>query len=113
MPSAEAMPMRISTHILDTVTGSPARDVPVELHRRTDEGWQTLAAGRTDADGRLRFDPAAAAGDYQLCFAVGSYLGEDGFFPEVTVAFRVRDPQRHLHVPLLLSRFGYTTYRGS
>ena len=94
---------RISTHILDTVTGAPATDVYVRLERR-------------DADGRLRYQvplPEWQAGGYRLLFYVEPYLGRDAFFPEITVAFHVRDADRHYHVPLLLSRYGYTTYRGS
>jgi 5-hydroxyisourate hydrolase len=111
-----AEPGTISTHILDTVTGEPARDVPVRLERRDDDGWLPVADGRTDADGRLRCAvpaPGWGAGGYRLIFEVAAYLGDGAFFPEVTVAFHVRDTDRHYHVPLLLSRFGYTTYRGS
>jgi 5-hydroxyisourate hydrolase len=103
----------ISTHVLDTISGEPAAGVPVRLET---QAGRLVAEGVTDADGRLRdFAPAHAwrAGGYRLVFDVGSYLGSDAFFPEITVAFRVRDPHRHHHVPLLLSRFGYTTYRGS
>jgi 5-hydroxyisourate hydrolase len=107
---------KISTHILDTVTGDPAPDVEVRLERRHADAWRQVAAGRTDADGRFRFRAPAGdwrAGGYRLFFAVGPYLGDDAFFPEITVAFQVPDPGRHYHVPLLLSRYGYTTYRGS
>ena len=107
---------RISTHILDTVTGDPARDVYVRLERRDSEGWRTIAEGRTDADGRLRYRVPLhewQAGGYRLFFYVEPYLGRDSFFPEITIAFHVHDAERHYHVPLLLSRYGYTTYRGS
>lgn len=110
------MNARISTHVLDTVRGEPAAGVPVRLERAADGSWQVVAQGATGADGRLRnFAPASAwqAGTYRLVFDVGSYLGDDAFFPEITVAFRVREPDRHHHVPLLLSHYGYTTYRGS
>jgi 5-hydroxyisourate hydrolase len=113
--AAEVRP-RISTHILDTVTGQPARDVHVRLERRDADGWRTIAEGRTDDDGRLRYRVPMhewQAGGYRLVFSVGPYLGGDAFFPEVTVAFHVHDPERDYHVPLLLSRYGYTTYRGS
>lgn len=103
----------ISTHVLDTVRGEPAVGVPVRLE--TLDG-RVVAEGVTGADGRLRdFAPLPGwgAGGYRLVFDVGSYLGGDAFFPEIAVAFRVRDPHRHHHLPLLLSRFGYTTYRGS
>lgn len=108
MPSDE-----MSTHILDTVRGTPAADVPVRLERREADGWRAVADGHTDADGRLRFRTPVRAGDYRLHFDVEPYLGADAFFPEITVAFHVPDPDRHYHVPLLLSRYGYTTYRGS
>jgi 5-hydroxyisourate hydrolase len=106
----------MSTHILDTVRGAPAPDVPVRLERWDSDGWRGVADGRTDADGRVRFRVPRQdrqAGTYRLFFDVEPYLGEDAFFPEITVAFRVPDPDRHYHVPLLLSRYGYTTYRGS
>jgi 5-hydroxyisourate hydrolase len=107
---------KISTHILDTVTGEPARDVYVRLERHDSDGWRTIAEGRTDGDGRLRHRVPVhewQAGGYRLLFSVEPYLGAEAFFPEITVAFHVRDPDRHYHVPLLLSRYGYTTYRGS
>lgn len=107
----------ISTHVLDTGGGVPAPRVPVRLEREREGRWEVVAEGRTDSDGRLRdWAPAAAwgAGGYRLIFTVEAYLGgEDAFFPEITVAFRVSQPDRHHHVPLLLSRYGYTTYRGS
>ena len=107
---------RISTHILDTTTGEPARDVAVRLDVRDTGGWRTVAEGRTDDDGRFRFlvpEHEWRAGAYRLFFHTGPYLGADAFFPEVTVAFHVPGAERHYHVPLLLSRYGYTTYRGS
>jgi 5-hydroxyisourate hydrolase len=107
---------KISTHILDTVTGEPARDVNVRLERHDSGGWRPIAEGRTDGDGRLRHRVPVhewQAGGYRLLFDVEPYLGAEAFFPEITVAFRVHDPDRHYHVPLLLSRYGYTTYRGS
>ena len=107
---------RISTHILDTVKGEPARDVYVRLERHDSEGWAAIAEGRTDDDGRLRrWVPMRdwQAGGYRLLFYVEPYLGGQAFFPEIIVAFHVHDPDRHYHVPLLLSPYGYTTYRGS
>jgi 5-hydroxyisourate hydrolase len=109
-------PTRISTHVLDTVTGEPARGVPVRLDRRYGDAWRTIAAGNTDGDGRLRPRIPAAEwqpGGYRLVFEVQPYLGREAFFPEITVAFHVADTDRTYHVPLLLSRYGYTTYRGS
>lgn len=110
----------LSTHVLDTVRGEPARGVGVRLERPGPQGWSPVAEGETDPDGRLRdWVPAAAwaPGAYRLVFAVEAYLVArrvpEVFFPEITVAFRVGDPDRHHHVPLLLSPYGYTTYRGS
>ena len=118
MPSADGTGSfaRVSTHILDTVTGDPARDVYVRLERRDADGWRLIADGRTDDDGRWQHQvllPDWQAGGYRFVFYVDPYLGGGAFFPEITVAFHVQDPDRHYHVPLLLSRFGYTTYRGS
>jgi 5-hydroxyisourate hydrolase len=106
----------ISTHVLDTTRGEPAPGVPVRLERADGGAGSVVARGHTDADGRLRdWVPADAwrPGGYRLVFDVATYLGGDAFFPEVTVTFRVDDADRHYHVPLLLSRYGYTTYRGS
>jgi 5-hydroxyisourate hydrolase len=103
----------LSTHVLDTSIGRPAAGVPVRLEARGDDGWQPVTDGRTDADGRVKGWDVAAAGDYRLVFGTGDYLGPDAFYPEVTVAFRLADPADHYHVPLLLSPFGYSTYRGS
>ena len=88
---------RISTHILDTVTGDPARDVFVRLERRDTDGWRPVADGRTDDDGRLKFRVPVhewQAGGYRLFFYTEPYFGGDAFFPEVTVAFHVHDPDR-------------------
>ena len=120
MPSADgteaAFHAKISTDILDTVSGDPARDVYVRLERRDSDGWLMVGEGRTDDDGRLRYRVPLhdwQAGGYRLLFYVEPYLGGEAFFPEIAVAFHVHDPERHYHVPLLLSRYGYTTYRGS
>jgi 5-hydroxyisourate hydrolase len=104
----------ISTHVLDTSRGRPAAGVPVVLERRAGEGWETVGGGRTDADGRVdELAPSGAGeGRYRLTFDTGAYL-ETGFYPQVAVEFLVADGAGHHHVPLLLSPFGYTTYRGS
>lgn len=95
----------LSTHVLDTAAGRPASGVAVTLETRD---GQRLAEGVTDADGRIApLGGELALGDYLLRFAV-----EGAFFPEVIVVFTVAD-ERHHHVPLLLSPFGYSTYRGS
>jgi hydroxyisourate hydrolase len=106
----------LSTHVLDTTRGEPVAGVLVRLHRRDGDSWTEIASGFTDGDGRLRhFVPRDvwAEGTYRLIFDTAAHLGPDAFFPEVAIAFRVTDAERHLHLPLLLSPFGFTTYRGS
>ena len=109
----------LSTHVLDTTLGRPARGVRVVLYRaRPDTRWQQLAAAVTDADGRIReFDlkEPLESGEHRLVFDTGGYFaarGGDGFYPRVAVDFELREGEHH-HVPLLLSPFGYSTYRGS
>ena len=113
----------ISTHVLDTALGRPAAGVPVVLERAEagegGAGTGVLARASTDADGRVRellpAGTALAAGTYRLTFETGAYFaasGIEGFYPRVTILFTVRDPAQHHHVPLLLSPFGYATYRG-
>jgi hydroxyisourate hydrolase len=105
--------MTLSTHVLDTGLGEPASGVPVRLEREYDGGWVAVAAGVTDADGRLRDwvpDTLWHAGTYRLVFDTAA---RSAFFPEVSVVFFVAEPSLHHHVPLLLSPYGYTTYRGS
>ncbi|ADG88051.1 5-hydroxyisourate hydrolase [Thermobispora bispora] len=115
--------MSLSTHVLDTARGRPAKDVHVRVFRRDAHGFVPVAEGRTDGDGRIRdwtpVDGGWAPGEdprpgtYRLLFDTRGYLGEDAFFPEVSVVFTVRDAAEHYHVPLLLSPYGYSTYRGS
>ncbi|HXX44834.1 MAG TPA: hydroxyisourate hydrolase [Candidatus Acidoferrales bacterium] len=112
---------RISTHVLDTARGAPARDVNVRLERHTHSGeWQIVGTGRTDQDGRctelLPDGEKLSAGVYRLSFDTANYfavLGAHGLYPIVQVTFSVRDGETHFHIPLLLSPHGYTTYRGS
>jgi 5-hydroxyisourate hydrolase len=105
----------ITTHVLDTARGRPAAGVAVALER----GGTVLARGVTDADGRLRDllpDGPLEPGRYRLVFDTEGYFAAEGteaFYPEVAVVFRVREGGEHFHVPLLLSPFGYSTYRGS
>jgi 5-hydroxyisourate hydrolase len=92
--------------------------VPVVLERGVDSGWQHVGRGTTDADGRVRDLLASPpeVGRYRLSFDTGAYfgaVGEAGFYPEVSVTFVIRHGEEHYHVPLLLSPFGYSTYRGS
>ncbi|MEU8222637.1 hydroxyisourate hydrolase [Kribbella sp. NPDC048915] len=102
----------LSTHVLDTALGRPAQGIQVELYR----GDVLEASGTTDADGRIaELAPRLEFGTYRLRFDVASYAqatGQDVFFPEVAVTFTVAD-ERHYHVPLLLSPFAFSTYRGS
>lgn len=100
--------MSLSTHVLDTARGIPAAGVPIRLESAD---RLLLAEGHTDLDGRLRFDEVGT-GRYRLVIDTAAYLGPDAFFPEVAILFTVAD-ERHHHVPLLLSPFGYSTYRGS
>jgi 5-hydroxyisourate hydrolase len=115
----------ITTHVLDLARGAPAAGVAVTLDilvqaHATSQMWKTLAERTTDADGRVRDFFAAGskldAGRYRLTFATGDYFAAQriaSFHPQVTVEFEVRDASQHHHVPLLLSPFGYSTYRGS
>lgn len=109
----------ITTHVLDTSAGRPAEGVAVTLEAEGDAGWQELASRRTDADGRvadLLPGDELAPGRHRIRFELGPYFGARGleaFYPYAEVVFTVRDPGDHYHVPLLLSPFGYTTYRGS
>jgi len=108
----------ITTHVLDVSRGSPAGGVPVTLEIRSNDGWKMLGGGRTDPDGRAHelSGDEIEAGIYRLTFDTAAYFaacGVDGFYPIVQVVFEVRDPSAHHHVPLLLSPFGYSTYRGS
>ena len=110
----------ITTHILDLSRGQPAKGVAVILEVRVGDGWQVLSGGQTDADGRLKdLLPAhfnLTAGVYRLTFRTSDYFtaqGVESFYPEVTISFIVTDAAAHYHVPLLVSPFGYSTYRGS
>jgi 5-hydroxyisourate hydrolase len=106
--------MSISTHVLDAATGRPAVGVGIVLEGRATDGWAEIAARSTDVDGRVPdLAVVAPAGVYRLRFDVEGYLGADTFYPEVAVTFRISDASAHHHVPLLLSPFAYSTYRGS
>jgi 5-hydroxyisourate hydrolase len=112
--------MGISTHILDTAKGKPAARVSIVLERREASGeFVELGRGLTDNDGRqktLLGDTALTAGVHRLTFDTGGYFAQSGercFYPSVTVLFEILDPAQHYHVPILLSAYGYSTYRGS
>ncbi|WP_138760038.1 hydroxyisourate hydrolase [Modestobacter altitudinis] len=105
--------MSVSTHVLDAALGRPAAGMTVQLL----DADGVVASGTTDADGRCRLteDPTAA-GPHRLVFATGAWSqaqGRETFWPEVMLTFAVREPTEHHHVPLLLSPFAYSTYRGS
>lgn len=110
----------ITTHVLDVARGRPASGVPVllEIMKSADE-WSEISRGETDDDGRLRTLLAPSAletATYRIRFDTGAYFkahGTEGFYPEVSIVFVVRDAASHYHVPLLLSPYGYSTYRGS
>ncbi len=119
----------ITTHILDISHGTPAGGVVVtleikdlkikDLEIKKPGGWRRLGEGRTDEDGRVGdfgLDEAIIPATYRLTFATGDYFAEretDTFYPRAVIEFEVQDPSQHYHVPLLLSPFGYSTYRGS
>ena len=106
----------ISTHVLDTSLGKPAQGIPVEL----EFGGAVIGSGVTDADGRVRDLVAPGAplgeGSYRLTFSVADYFARDkreSFYTDITINFEIRQASGHYHIPLLLSPFGYSTYRGS
>ncbi|HEX3825604.1 MAG TPA: hydroxyisourate hydrolase [Mycobacteriales bacterium] len=108
--------MSLSTHVLDCVSGGPAVGVAVTVERRIDEEWQQLGSGATDADGRIGALVELSAGTHRMTFDSGGYFHArdvETFYPQVVVVFDVTDPKQHHHVPLLLSPFSYSTYRGS
>ena len=122
--------MTISTHVLDTSIGKPAASITVQLQRQSGAAWADVSTAVTDKDGRVAglLPPAGQAGagglptqapaevGYRLTFDVGEYFsarGVESFYSKVSIDFVVRDAAAHYHVPLLLSPYGYSTYRGS
>ena len=109
----------ITTHVLDVSRGRPAPGIPVVLERVNAPQATVLGRGTTDTDGRVKTftpTPSLTAGTYRLTFEVGPYFtaaGIQAFYSRVVVEFDLRDASQHHHVPLLLSPFGYSTYRGS
>lgn len=111
----------ISTHVLDTSRGRPAGGIDISLERlNAGEGWSPLSQSVTDDDGRVKqfvlAEPDLGPGTYRLVFSVEKYfqeLKQTTFYPEVTVTFLIAGGAEHYHVPLLISPFGYSTYRGS
>ncbi|MGL3805771.1 hydroxyisourate hydrolase [Paeniglutamicibacter sp. R2-26] len=108
----------ITTHVLDTGTGRPSSGVKATLEAKTASGWQEIGSGVTDSDGRIaNLGPVQVeAGEYRVSFETGAYFGSKGtetFFPGVTINFLVSNTADHYHVPLLISPFAFSTYRGS
>jgi len=106
----------ISTHILDTSLGNPAKDVKVTLEKLENNHWVELKSGATNDDGRFVFDIPNIAGSYRIHFFIQDYyqsLKTECFFLDTPVAFKITNTNRKYHVPLLLNPFGYSTYRGS
>ena len=111
----------ITTHVLDLKLGKPGAGIAVALERESDTAqWEALGNAVTDLNGRatdlLSADNVFVPGHYRLIFETGDFFassGGDVFFPQVTITFVVRDTSQHYHVPLLLSPYGYSTYRGS
>jgi 5-hydroxyisourate hydrolase len=111
---------KITTHVLDVSLGRPAADVAVVLESQSPAGaWTEAGRGATDADGRLKTFAAGetlGAGIYRLTFDTGAYFAKRQvatLYPQVAIVFEVKGGQDHYHIPLLLSPFGYSTYRGS
>lgn len=110
---------QITTHILDLSTGAPASGVSVTLFQGSGEGRVPVASGKTDSDGRVSDwleDGVLPEGIYSIAFESGEYFqvqGVESFYPQVEIAFQVAPGGQHYHVPLLLSPWGYSTYRGS
>jgi len=110
---------QVTTHVLDTAKGKPAAGINITLCRRKENDWQAVASGITNADGRimdlLKKELVLEPGIYKMEFLTGPYfaqLQEKNFYPVVPIVFAIADAE-HYHIPLLLSPFGYSTYRGS
>ena len=110
----------ITTHVLDTSRGKPASGVPVLLEIRKEGDWREIGRALTDDDGRVRHllpeGSSLIPGVYRLTFDLDRYFAAreiEGFYPEASIVFNIRDANQPYHVPLLLSPFGYSTYRGS
>jgi 5-hydroxyisourate hydrolase len=103
------MSVRVTTHVLDTSAGRPAEGVRVVLERAAGDGWELVGQADTGSDGRAGDFAPVAGGRHRLRFGTAAH---SAFFPEVIVQFAVGD-EDHLHLPLLLNPYGYSTYRGS
>lgn len=110
----------ITTHILDIAAGKPAQGIKAILSIQEQQGWKKLADGITNVDGRienlLKSGSEAQIGIYQLVFYPEAYFIKEArscFYPKISICFELKNPNQHYHIPLLLSGFGYSTYRGS
>lgn len=120
-PAAFSAPVgTLSVHILNQQTGVPSSDVTVTLEKEQQGNWAQLASGKTDQDGRIKSlypqDKEMEPGVYRVVFKTGDYFKSqkaDSFFPEIPVLFTVTRANEKLHIPLLLSQYGYSTYKGS
>lgn len=120
-PAAFSAPVgTLSVHILNQQTGVPSSDVTVTLEKEQQGNWVQLASGKTDQDGRIKSlypqDKEMEPGVYRVVFKTGDYFKSqkaDSFFPEIPVLFTVTRTNEKLHIPLLLSQYGYSTYKGS
>jgi 5-hydroxyisourate hydrolase len=117
-PAAPKNPL--SVHVLNLQTGSPTAGIEVELDQKQNNNWVKLASGKTDSNGRISAlfpeDKTASAGSYRVVFKTGDYYkmnNQKTFFPEIPVEFNMETTGEHYHIPLLLSPFGYSTYRGN
>lgn len=109
----------LSVHVLNEQTGKPAAGVGVTLEQKTEGKWVQLNHATTDNQGRIKAlwpNKPVASGDFRVVFATGAWFAshqQQSFFPEIPVMFHIDNPQEHYHIPLLLSQYGYSTYRGS
>ncbi|XP_071516068.1 5-hydroxyisourate hydrolase isoform X2 [Panulirus ornatus] len=109
----------LTSHVLDTATGQPAANMKISLNKFQDGEWQEVAAKVTNNDGRAGHfltQEAFTKGTYKMFFDTGDYfkqVGTKGFYPYVEIVFVIEKPEEHYHVPLLISPYGYSTYRGS
>ncbi|MCA1856095.1 hydroxyisourate hydrolase [Massilia oculi] len=118
--AAAAAPNPLSVHVLDLQSGQPSAGIEVTLEQRAGSEWRELARGVTNAQGRIPAlypeDKPMAAANYRIVFKTGEHYGRKGqasFFPQIPVEFTVDAPAQHYHIPLLLSPYGYSTYRGN
>ena len=114
------MKSRITTHVLDTSRGVPARGIRVVLEKQSGSSWKKVGADITDQDGRctklLRPGKSVSKGTFRLTFNTAAYFRSmkvQTFYPYVSIAFEIKSSTAHYHVPVLVSPFGYSTYRGS